>query len=138
MTPDVDVITQDLSRQLTAWAAGSVAVGAVLVGLGQVRGDRQLRAFGTQTVLWGAVDGAIAGLGRLRPPPSAARLRSVLLGNAALDVGYVGAGALGATRGARWRSGRWAGTARGHGTAVVVQGAFLLWLDTHQARRLVR
>ena len=130
------VVAEDLSRTLRTWAAGSIAVGVAVAGLGQAAGNRQARAFGTQTALWGAIDAAIAELGRRRPPPTAPRLRTVLLGNAALDVGYMTVGALAAVRGAAWRDGQWATTARGHGTAVLIQGAFLLWLDTTRAARL--
>ena len=66
-----------------------------------------------------------------RPPGGAgptdpARLRRVLLVNAGLDVGYLAVGA------ALVRHGRW----RGDGWAVVVQGAFLLVLDSAAARAL--
>ena len=80
--------------------------------------------------MWGAVDGAIALVGARRRssrgPTDAQRLRRVLLVNAGLDVGYVAAGG--------WlvRDGRW----RGDGVAVVVQGAFLLVLDSVAARAL--
>jgi hypothetical protein len=50
----------------------------------------------------------------------------VLLVNAGLDVGYLAAGAR-LVRGDRWR---------GDGLAVLVQGAFLLVLDSVAARRL--
>ena len=139
MTPTPEhaaAVAEDLSRTLRGWAVGSVAVGAAVAAAGHATGNRQVRSFGTQTALWGAIDGAIAELGRRRPPPTARRLRTVLLGNAGLDVGYVAFGALGAVRGPRWRSGTWVATARGHGSAVVVQGAFLLWLDTTRAARL--
>ena len=80
--------------------------------------------------MWGVVDGAIAYVGSRRRaakgPTDRARLRRVLLVNAALDVGYLAAGA--------WlvRDGRW----RGDGAAVLVQGAFLLVLDSAAARGL--
>ena len=117
-------VEEDLTRVLGAWAAGSVAVGAVLAARPRTRG------FGRQTVAWGAVDGAIAWAGargrRRRGPTDPDRLRRVLLLNAGLDVGYLAAGA--------WlvRDGRW----RGDGAAVLVQGAFLLLLDAGAARRL--
>jgi hypothetical protein len=90
------------------------------------------RGFGRQTLVWGAVDGAIAGAGARRRaskgPTDPSRLRRVLLVNAALDVGYVAAGA------ELVRRGRWPGD----GLAVVVQGAFLLVLDSAAARALGR
>lgn len=117
-------VEEQLTRVLGGWAAASVAVGAVLAARPGTRG------FGRQTVAWGAVDGAIAGVGAWRRtakgPTAPRRLRRILLLNAGLDVGYLGAGA--------WlvRDGRW----RGDGAAVVVQGAFLLVLDSVAAFRL--
>lgn len=117
-------VEQRLTRVLRGWAIGSVAVGTALVV------DPGTRGFGRQTALWGAVDGAIALVGARRRasrgPTDPARLRRVLLANAGLDVGYLAAGA--------WlvRDGRW----RRDGTAVLVQGAFLLGLDGLAARAL--
>lgn len=117
-------VEQRLTQVLGAWAAGSVAVGAVLAVRPATRG------LGRQTALWGAVDGMIAFVGArrraARGPTPPAGLRRVLLVNAALDVGYVATGA--------WlvRDGRW----RADGLAVVVQGAFLLALDGTAARAL--
>ena len=117
-------VEQQLTRVLAAWAAGSVAAGAVLVASPARRG------FGRQTLVWGLVDGAIAAVGSrrraARGPTDPARLRRVLLLNAGLDVGYLAAGAA-LVRRTRWR---------GDGWAVLVQGAFLLVLDTAAARAL--
>jgi hypothetical protein len=77
-----------------------------------------------------SVDGAIALLGARRQAAGRttdpSRLRRVLLVNAGLDVAYLGSGA--------WlvRQPGWGGD----GAAVLVQGAFLLWLDASAARRL--
>lgn len=117
-------VEQRLTRVLGAWAAGSVVAGAALARSPRTRG------FGRQTAAWGAVDGAIALVGarkqRASGPTDPARLRRVLLVNAGLDVGYLAAGA--------WlvRDGRW----RGDGLAVLVQGAFLLALDSTAATAL--
>jgi hypothetical protein len=117
-------VEQDVVRVLGRWAAASVVLGAALSA------DPRTRGFGRQTAAWGLADGLIAlvgarrqAAGRTTPPD---RLRRVLLVNAGLDVGYVAAGA--------WlvRSTRW----RGDGAAVLVQGAFLLWLDATAAGRL--
>ncbi|GHE11135.1 DUF6992 family protein [Klenkia taihuensis] len=123
---DAALVETRLTTVLGAWAAGSVVLGGVLATRPATRG------FGRQTAAWGAVDGAIAAVGarnrRRRGPTAPARLRTVLLVNAGLDVGYLLAGA------ALLRSDRW----RGDGAAVLVQGAFLLLLDGTAARALPR
>ncbi len=117
-------VEEQLTRTLGRWAAASVVAGAALSSSPRTRG------FGRQTVAWGGLDGAIALVGarkrRAAGPTDPGHLRKVLLLNAGLDVGYVAAGG--------WlvRAGRW----RGDGLAVVLQGAFLLWLDASTARRL--
>jgi hypothetical protein len=117
-------VEEQLTSVLGTWAAGSVLLGAALSASPRTRG------FGRQTVAWGAIDGAIAYAGvrgRARKGPTdPARLRRVLLANAALDVGYLALGER------MRRTERW----RGDGLAVLVQGAFLLVLDTTAARRL--
>jgi hypothetical protein len=117
-------VEEDLTRVLSGWAVGSVAAGAVLSVFPRTRG------FGRQTAAWGAVDGAIAYAGvrgrDRKGPTERRRLRTVLLVNAGRDVGYLALGAR------LRRSERW----RGDGLAVLVQGAFLLLLDTTAAARL--
>ena len=117
-------VERDLVRVLGRWSVGSVLVGAVLSA------DPRTRGFGRQTAAWGAVDGAIALVGARRQAAgrttAPARLRRVLLVNAGLDVGYLATGAW-LLRRTPWR---------GDGAAVLVQGAFLLWLDATAARRL--
>ena len=117
-------VEEQLTRVLGGWAAASVVAGLALSM------DPRTRGFGRQAAAWGAVDGAIAVVGvrgrRRRGPTDPARLRRVLLVNAGLDVGYLAVGAR-LVRGHRWR---------GDGLAVLVQGAFLLVLDTTAARRL--
>jgi hypothetical protein len=112
---------EQLTRVLAAWAVGSVAVGAVCSLSPPTRG------FGRQTAAWGLIDGAIAYAGvrgrRRRGPTDPARLRRVLLVNAGLDVGYLAVGVK-LLRGNRFRL---------DGLAVVVQGAFLLGLDSAAA-----
>lgn len=118
----------DVERRLTAvlagWAAFSVAAGGALAARPATRG------FGRQTLAWGAVDAAIAAVGTrrraTRGPTDPRRLRRVLLLNAGLDVGYLAAGAY-VLRRTRWP---------GDGAAMLVQGGFLLLLDTAAARAL--
>ncbi len=134
-----------LARHLLAWGAASVVGGAAVAVVGNATGDRFLRAFGGQTIGWGAIDAALAvgGLARARrllddPPvdPAAAergatRIRRILAANAGLDVLYIGGGlAVAAGRG------RTDSAARGHGLAAVVQGVFLLGFDAWHAARV--
>lgn len=144
---------QEVERQLTAalafWGAASVLVGGVVWGAGS--SDRWI-AFGRQTAAWGAIDLVIAGVGTMRSrrragPPShedRGRLHRVLVVNSVLDVGYVAAGTALAVRSdavaesiTRRMPGRRYGAAelRGDGAAIVVQGLFLLGLDTMFAVR---
>jgi hypothetical protein len=134
-----------LVRRLLAWGLASAAGGTVLAATGWLTGNRLLRAFGSQTIGWGAIDGGLALAGRARAtrlledPPGdpaaplreAARARRILAVNAGLDAIYVAIGlAVVAVRGRRDPG------ARGHGLATVVQGAFLLVFDAWHAARL--
>jgi hypothetical protein len=134
-----------LSRRLLAWGGASVAGGAVLAAVGVATDDRFLRAFGSQTIGWGAIDAALALGGRARArrrlagPPAdadatareAARIQRLLAVNAGLDVLYM-AGGLAVVVG----RGRRDEAARGHGLAAVAQGAFLLAFDAWHAARV--
>lgn len=128
------VVAARLTRRLTQLGATSTALGLVMA----TRRDPATRAFGRQTAAWGVIDLAIAGVGAARrsPPPTAGRLRTVLGVNAALDVLYVAAGAHLALRRPGFGGRLSPRAARGHGTAVVVQGALLLALDGAHTRQL--
>ncbi len=119
-----------------AWGAASVAAGTVLLVSSGGRDGR--RAFSVQSLAWGAVNTGIAAVGLLRAAPDSAlalggalraeaHLADILWLNLGLDAGYVAVGAtlwIVAARGVpnpeAWR---------GHGRAVVLQGAVLLALD---------
>jgi hypothetical protein len=143
-----------LTTALGGWAAVSVIGGGALALVGARSHRPTLLAFGRQNALWGAVDGVIAGgaavmrrrrLARLPDvhvpevvDQERRRLRRTLLVNAGLDVGYLAAGAglvLVAGRLDRRYPGR-GPKAVGDGAAIVLQGSFLLGLDTTFARRL--
>jgi len=113
---------KDLTRTLALWSAGSIVGGGLVWAAG---GSPQVRAFGRQTLAWGAVDAAIAGFSATRPEPDPRRLRRILLINCVADLGYL------ALAVAAWRKGR-----TGDGAAIAVQGAFLLALDSHYAYHL--
>ena len=118
-------VEERLTQVLAAWATGSLVVGAALAL------QRDTRGFGRQTAAWGAVDGVIAYVGirgrARRGPTDPVRLRRVLFINAAADVGYLAAGAAVLRSRPRWR---------GDAVAVLVQGGFLLVLDTAAALAL--
>ncbi len=142
---DLDRIERELSTMLAAWAAASLVSGAGIALKGHRTGRAQWTSFGRQTAMWGVVDAAIAGVGTISRRRRGAldivavrkqskHLRTILLINAAADIAYVTGGAVLAVRGrggrSTWRMGA------GDGVAIVIQGAFLLALDTTYARRL--
>lgn len=115
---------RQLNQVLATWAAASLVGGAALWAGGR---NQPARHFGRQTFAWGVVNAAIAGWAASRPTPEIERLRRILTINAVADVAYIGVGA------GLYRAGR-----RPDGAAVVVQGAFLLALDSHYAYHLPR
>lgn len=140
-----EVVERRLTDVLMRWSVASIAAGGALVVVGLATRRPAMNAFGRQTLAWGAVDGIIAGVGRLTrrrrgaltPDERAAKaktLRTVLLANAAADVGYVAGGLVVAARDVQGR--RTFGLQRGDGVAIAMQGAFLLVLDLSQAQRL--
>src|SRR5215213_249927 len=81
--------------RLIVWGGASLLVGSVLLGLTRMHGHRSalLDHFGIQTMVWGAIDVALAlaGLHRLelRDLAGATRLDRFLWLNIGLDVGYI-------------------------------------------------
>ena len=133
---------KDLLGELAIGATVSAVTGAALWLWGRRTGRDAVASFGRQTVGWAAADAAIAAAGRqmaARKPAldvdkatrKARRLRTATGVNAGLDLGYLVTGARLARNPQR----------RGDGLAVLLQGAFLLWLDARHARgfhRLLR
>jgi hypothetical protein len=157
--PGIGTIERELTGALGAWATGSVIVGAALAVVGRASALPVVSGFARQQVAWGAIDGAIAAFGLVksrgqapdgvsivddddRPEPAAQakaeRLERILLVNAGLDVIYVAGGiALAAAApNLAERTGRDAQRIVGDGLGIVVQGGFLLALDTFFARRV--
>ncbi len=138
-----------LERSLAAWGLSSMITGGVLMAAGRRGRGPGWTAAGRQHLAWGGVDAALAAWGRLRrgrtgplAPEQAAlaagALRRLLLVNVVLDLAYVGVGITLLQEPERvLRS--WPGTAgllRPVGGAVLVQGAFLLAVDSAVAARL--
>lgn len=123
--------------RLAVWG-GASAVGGAALALASSRRRHPARwALGVQTAGWGLVNASIAAFGLSRSPapvPSVAEavrredgFHDILLFNEGLNVAYVATGvtmAVAAARGVRGAP-AW----RGHGWAVVAQGAALLALD---------
>jgi hypothetical protein len=130
-----DLVTARLTRALAAVGGADVVLGAVLARRGRTPAQR---AFGQQTAAWGAIDLGIAALAssRRKAEPTAARLRTILLVNAGLDVLYMAGGAHLAAHRSSLGGRLEPEVARGYGVAVVVQGAVLLALDLSHARAL--
>lgn len=115
---------------LLGWGAANVAAGAAGLALA----NPVLRQVGLQALVWGAIDALIALAGRRAAArqeaqgadsqTQARRFRTIVLANAALDVGYVAAG-LALIRRAAARPER-----AGMGLGMLLQGLFLLLFDS--------
>jgi hypothetical protein len=131
-----------LSRRLLQWAGFSMLAGLLM----WLSGRPFWRGAGIQFASWGFIDGLIALFGqaasqqrldRLENPGAsdvlekeAHNLRRILLINVGLDVLYI--------LGGRWWANRDGGdeARQGHGTGVMIQGAFLLIFDLFHTLRL--
>lgn len=129
-----------VSRRLLLWAVPSILAGAGLILFG---GDFW-RAFGVQSLAWGAVDALIAwfGLRRLRNQDAltssfseeaqeASRMRKILWINNALDVLYVAGGSA-----LVYFLGRESTFWQGTGWGIILQGTFLFFFDLVHALRV--
>ncbi|MCX6471032.1 MAG: hypothetical protein NTW76_17235 [Corynebacteriales bacterium] len=127
-------VSRRLARRLAVWGGVSTVAGGALAVAGPTP---RSRAFGLQNAMWGAIDVAIAAIStRQSTPPTSSKLRRLLLVNTGLDVGYVAGGAHLVARTPSFGGRITAEQARGHGTAVMVQGAALFVLDLTHARAL--
>lgn len=140
--PDPWTHARVVGRQLALWSVLSVGAGLLglalhMAGVWPEGWTRVLFAFGVQCLVWGVIDGVIAGFGardlrrRLAAGEAAdpaataafgARLLRLLRLNAGLDVLYV---IVGVSLIAFWRT----PDGLGHGLGVLVQGGFLLAFD---------
>jgi len=120
-----------LGKRLLVWSFINL-VGGVLL---QKASSPFWRAFGQQSIGWGAINAALAVLGRWNLRRKAARsasiekmqrdvrnLQRILWINTGLDVLYIAGG---------WKlaHSRRKAKARGHGWGIVLQGAFLFFFD---------
>lgn len=142
---ECESIERNLTNTLLAWGIASTIVGSALTVKGARANRSQVSRFGRQTAMWGVIDGLIAGAGirsrvrrgQLTPEDARAKarhLRLLLMANAAADIGYVIGGAVIAGRGLTGRATfRMSG---GDGVAIIIQGGFLLALDSYFATRM--
>jgi hypothetical protein len=127
-------VSRRLARRLAVWGGASTVLGGALAVVGSTP---RARAFGQQNSAWGAIDLAIAAVAsRQSTPPTTPKLRRLLWVNTGLDVGYVAGGAWFAATTPDLRGRISPEQARGHGAAVIVQGAALFVLDLTHARVL--
>ena len=124
--------------RVAAWGGANVVGGLALMGTHDRTAQSDWWGFGMQSATWGAVNLGIATVGLLgtRSTPdtwqaalSAERTyHDILLVNMGLNVGYSAIG--GAMVAASYNGVDDASAWRGHGTALILQGAALLLLDT--------
>lgn len=127
---DPAVVVGTLNKVVGTWGLISVAGGSALAASGRSQG---MAAFGQQTATWGAINVAIAAFGTWRSrhrTPSKSGLRTLLLVNSVLDIGYIAVGAAIATGKLSWDGRIPSHAAVGHGSAVMIQGAALAAIDT--------
>ncbi|MGU3293719.1 DUF6992 family protein [Williamsia sp. M5A3_1d] len=129
-------VSRRLARRLAVWGGVSTVAGGALAVAGP---SARARAFGLQNAMWGAIDVAIAAIStRQSTPPNSPKLRRLLFVNTGLDVGYVAGGAHLLARTPSFGGRITPEQARGHGAAVIVQGAALFVLDLTHAVALTR
>lgn len=144
---ELESVERALTSILLTWGIASTAAGSAIAVRGMRSHRPQLMRFGRQTAMWGAIDGLIAGAGirsrksrgELSPQQvevKARNLRWLLVANAAADIGYVIGGAVIAGRGLTGRSTFRMGG--GDGVAIIIQGGFLLALDSYFAKQVAQ
>jgi len=155
---DLEAAEERLTSILLGWGAASTVLGSALWAAGWRSRRTELLRFGRQTALWGATDAAIALAGSLsrrrrgeldqaEVDGKARTLLITLVVNGMADVAYVAGGArVWARTGSAQRSTpdfqdasvsqTYWGMGRGDGAAIIIQGGFLLVLDTVFALRL--
>ena len=109
---------QILTAILSFWAL--LSMGTAIVGLYRPRSDKW-RSFWFMSGMWGLIDGAIVVYAMIDNPPTDEALKGILKINLALDVCYLAAGIVLATRPKPHL--------KGFGLAILIQGLFLLALD---------
>jgi hypothetical protein len=118
---------------LGSWALGNIALGGIMAG----RTSGETKAFHQMNLYWNTVNLAIAGFGyysATNEVPSSEfwetmtaqhSIEKILLGNAALDLGYMAGGLYVLERGRRLDKDQ----LKGFGKSVILQGAFLMSFD---------
>ncbi|MEL6616225.1 MAG: hypothetical protein AAFQ43_10830 [Bacteroidota bacterium] len=121
-----------------AWGAANAVGGLALIALSDSESQQVRRAFGIQSAAWGTINMGIAAVGLLRGAGEASgdwatvhgaenTYADILLVNLGLNVGYAAVGTTMMIAGSRGASNpdAW----RGHGAALILQGAGLFVLD---------
>ena len=138
-------VERTLTKTLISWSVASIALGTSIALTGHKLDKKAVTEFGRQTAAWGVVDLGIAGAGYLaqrrrgklsedQTQRQIRNLRRLLVINSVADVGYMAGGITILKRSLQKKSSFRMGP--GDGSAIVIQGAFLLALDVSQAKRL--
>lgn len=138
-------VERTLTKTLVSWSVASIALGTSIALTGHKLDKKAVTEFGRQTAAWGVVDLGIAGVGYLaqrrrgklsedQTQRQIRNLRRLLVINSVADVGYMAGGITILKRSLQKKSSFRMGP--GDGSAIVIQGAFLLALDVSQAKRL--
>lgn len=138
-------VERTLTKTLVSWSVASIALGTSIALTGHKLDKKAVTEFGRQTAAWGVVDLGIAGAGYLaqrrrgklsedQTQRQIRNLRRLLVINSVADVGYMAGGITILKRSLQKKSSFRMGP--GDGSAIVIQGAFLLALDVSQAKRL--
>lgn len=122
-------LARGLGRTLLVWSFSSLVVGLLLY----LFSTPFLRGIGLQAMLWGFIDAVIASFTLFKQQDEpASKLAKILLINVGLDVGYQAVGILLFV---------FLGQdpfIAGNGIGVIIQGAFLFFLDLYYYRRMKR
>ena len=137
---DIEQVALEERRALGAWSAASATAGAGLWLLGRRAGRPVLGAFGAQSLLSGAINGAQVVTGGVTSSAEPSQVRFLRTVGVVVDVAAIAGGAVVAARPEalpRWllwpyRSGP---HLRGHGLALIVQGLALLTIEVPALRR---
>lgn len=111
----------NLTVGLIAWSLFTLAASVAGLYFAPKSNIERWRAFWFMSAIWGLIDGIIGWFNLIGAPTTLESLRNILAINSGLDVVYVVAGTILLTRKKPFL--------KGFGSAILVQGLFLLTFD---------